>query len=34
MIGEKNFGLIEGKLLGNSIFNKVENSTKIHNPPK
>jgi hypothetical protein len=31
--GKKN-GLIEGKLLGNSIFNKLKNSTKIHKIPK
>jgi hypothetical protein len=30
----KNFGLIEGKLLGNLIFNKLENSTKIHRTPR
>jgi hypothetical protein len=29
MIGEKKTGLIERKLLGNSIFSKLENSTKL-----
>jgi hypothetical protein len=30
----KKIGSIEGKLLGNSIFSKLENSTKIHKTPK
>jgi hypothetical protein len=34
MTGGENFGLIEGKLLGNLIFNGLENSTKIHKIPR